>query len=200
MKSCSLLLAVTLGFALVGCGDTATPPAPAKQPLVVQAPLEVEDLARVLNVQMYRFHVDLEPGWYEINAWMESWTKGVTVPETARWGRMISNIRSGQLLLQMPTKEFPQMVFSFGGMSLGMEQPLEQFWLKELKGGGLGCSRQDQFPVVLDQDLTFFTATTNAGSFLTNPHDYSDNDRAWVVKARFSRSSESALGAKNNAK
>ena len=108
MKSRSLLLTVTLGFALVGCGETATPPAPATQALVVQAPLEAEDLARVLNVQMYRFHVDLEPGWYETKVWMESWTKGVAVPETSTWGTSLGNISSGQFFCKYQRKNSPK--------------------------------------------------------------------------------------------
>ena len=194
MKSCSLLLAVTLGFALVGCGDTATPPAPAKQPLVVQAPLEAADLARVLNVQMYRFHVDLEPGQYETKVWMESWTKGVATPETSSWGSSVREIRSGQLLLQIPTKEFPQSMFGLDG-TFGTEQQPEQFWVKKLERGGLSYGAQGHFPVVLDQDLTFYRATANE-SGAHNGSDYSVNDRVWVVKARFSRVKNPAINAK----
>lgn len=194
MKSRSLLLTVTLGFALVGCGETATPPAPAKQPLVVQAPLEVEDLARVLNVQMYRFHVDLEPGEYETKVWMESWTKGVAAPKTSTWGTSFGNIRSGQFFLQIPTKEFPQGMFGVDG-SFGTAPQPEQFWVKKLEGGGLSCGAQGNFRVVLDQDLTFYTATANE-SGIHNGGDYSVNDRVWVVKARFSRVKNPAINTK----
>jgi hypothetical protein len=195
MKSRSLLLTVTLGFALVGCGETATPSAPAKQPLVVQAPLEVEDLARVLNVQMYRFHVDLEPGQYETKVWMESWTKGVAVPETATWGSMIGEIRSGQFFLQIPTKEFPQGMFGVDG-SFGYGPKPEQFWVENRLGGSFSRNAVYNIPVVLDQDLTFYEATANEIGIQTNSQDISANGRAWVVKVRFSHVKKTAINAK----
>jgi hypothetical protein len=196
MKSCSLLLTVTLGLALVGCGETATPPAPAKQPLVVQAPLEAEDLARALNMYLYCYHVDLEPGEYKTTVWMESWTKGVAVPETSWWGTSFGNIRSGRMLLQIPTKEFPQGMFGIDGrFSKGPK--LEQFWVENRLGGGLSHNTVYDFPVVLDKDLTLFTATADeAGVVQTSSPDYSTHGRAWVVKVRFSRANKSDINAK----
>ena len=71
----------------------------------------------------------------------------------------------------------------------------EQFWVKKLESSGLSYGARQHFSVVLDQDLTFYTATANE-SGAHNGGDYSVNDRVWVVKARFSRVKNPAINAK----
>ncbi len=156
---------------------------------MVQVPLEASDLARVLGMRLYRYHIDLEPGWYTTTVWMESWTKGVANPEKAVWGTSSGEIRAGQLLLQVPNKEFPHAIYGIdGGLSRG-PQP-EQFWVENVPLGGLSVGAENNIPVVLDQDLTLFRATANENGFGPNSRDYSTHDRAWVVKVRFTRQAD----------
>jgi hypothetical protein len=74
---------------------------------------------------------------------------------------------------------------------------LEQFWVENRLGGGLSHNTVYDFPVVLDKDLTLFTATADeAGVVQTSSPDYSTHGRAWVVKVRFSRANKSDINAK----
>jgi hypothetical protein len=179
-----------LGLLLVGCGGgTSVAPSPVSKPVMVQVPLDGSDVAQALGIRLYRYQIDLEPGWYTTKVWMESWTKGIAAPETAIWSTSQGEIRAGRILLQIPNKQFPEAVFGIdGGLSRGPQ--LEQFWVDNIPLGGLIVSPENSIRVVLDQDLTLFRATSNANGFGTNSQDFSTHDRAWVVKVRFTREAD----------